>query len=385
MRVFSFSNRSCPLQKAGGPGGVNYRLFLANVKYKLFSELYHVFSDIIIEPQTERVNPSFYCLNEGNNLIERLRANYRKLGEEYFFTNEDVFLFHEVESALAFTLEFSFVKTVLIYHQQGSLYYEYLAFGKPENAGVKAYFDLIFREALKRISVLAFPSMGAKDALIQTEPSWGEAVEQKPFAYLYNGCDCEGGACELSEKMENTLEQLKVFKGYKFATVSTLNHAKGVEQIPEYLANMKSMLGEIKWVIVGDGPMKVQLECNITQYGLEENVIWIQKKVKNDEIMELYSHTDYYIMAHRFSIFDFATIEAMALGNVPVLTKVGGNIEIIQDNGFFIEEIDSMKQVLAEKSLEDLKQQNIQIARSLYSEYEFLNRYKELCNELENL
>lgn len=123
---------------------------------------------------------------------------------------------------------------------------------------------------------------------------------------------------------------------------------------------------------------------------MEKHVIHITEQLPNVDILNIFSKTDFYILAHRFSIFDFSTIEAMHLGNIPVLTEVGGNKEMITEgNGFFIKE--DMRQSAMEFlkwfcsiDVDEYRQRNMEMAYRKFSEEVFLKNYQEIIQLLSN-
>lgn len=382
-RVFSFSDRKCPSQPTGGPGGVNYRLLLANRRYHYVENMYHIFEDVIIEKDAML---SLVINGSGNDDNKRLLKYFQKLHEYYRFSDDDVYLFHDVFSAYVFISIFKVSKTVLIYHQQGSLYKEWVYFNGREDKELKVQLDAILKTTFQAVKYVAFPSAGAKESVIESDSSFQQVLSNMETKVLYNGCDNPDKVDTSNEIVDQTIQLIQESDEPVFITVAALNEAKGVERIPEYLAEVKAKYGPIKWIVVGDGVKAKDLDCNINKYNLQENVIWIKKRVPHDDIMALFMNSDFYILTHRFSIFDFSTIEAMYYGNIPILTPVGGNKEmIIEDNGVFINDLSScaeLDEYLATHDLYEEKQKNARIAKKLFSEEAFLNGYTNIMKEL---
>lgn len=175
------------------------------------------------------------------------------------------------------------------------------------------------------------------------------------------------------------------FDGIVFCTVSALNEAKGVERIPQYLAQIKRQ-HSLKWVIVGNGIKAEELQTEIAKNGLSENTIWQKAPLPHDEILRIFLITDFYIMFHKFSIFDYSTIEAMAYGNIPILTPVGGNKEVIFDNnGLFVEEFnnsDGFENYFSSIDIPSIKRRNQEIQETRFSNFAFLKRYSDLILQM---
>ena len=130
-----------------------------------------------------------------------------------------------------------------------------------------------------------------------------------------------------------------------------------------------------------------EVEKNIKDYNIEENVIWKKGNVMHSELMQVFSVTDFYILFHKYSIFDLSTLEAMHYGNIPVLTPVGGNKEMIFENsGLFVSDfgnVESFISYINNNSLEELHDLNRKIKRENFDEKAFLTRYVDLIAEMQ--
>lgn len=383
-RVFSFSNRLCPKQPTGGPGGVNYRLVFANRNYGYIENMIHVFQDVIFEKDATL---KLSLADAEGSELEVLKRYLLKLDYYYHFSENDIYFFHDVGSAFIFLSTFPFTKTVLVYHQQGSLYKEWEYFSGQKDESRKDTLDAILITTIKLIKYLAFPSKGAIESLIESEPTLKLIVENANTKILYNGYDKPNDIKLTSNEIKSVITVINDGSQEPvFITVAALNEAKGVERIPEFLSKVKAKHGPFKWIIVGGGVKAKELEDNIFRYGIEDNVMWLQQRVPHDDILALFQYTDYYILTHRFSIFDFSTIEAMSYGNIPILTPVGGNKEvIIRNNGIFLYDLSDSKdydEFIGNQPIDELKRTNMEIANELFSEKAFLKGYADIVEEL---
>lgn len=404
-RVFVISYRKC-MGPVGGGTGVNFKLYLANQQYGLIDNCYHVFTDKVIAPGETDVSYSKLAstakiekkgirallsriggawVQKHKNYRKRIRAYFQALDAQYRFTNEDVYLFQDVESAHEFMELFRFENTVLIYHQQGSLYNEWRAFNSYDLPAYRRYLNRYSEAVYAKIKVLAFPSVGAKDSLLQSEPYFEKVINSRSIEVLYNGFT-KPELPEDSDIIRELRSKLEAFDGYKFATVSALNEAKGVERIPEFLAQVAKN-HPVLWVVVGNGVKAGELKENIEKYGIGDSVIWIREPMPHDDILKIFSMTDFYVLFHRFSIFDYSTIEAMSYGNIPVLTPIGGNKEvIIEDNGVFVEDFSDASAFGAfmQTPIGELKRKNRALQESRFSDEAFLKRYQTLVETMRN-
>ncbi|MCD7905651.1 MAG: glycosyltransferase family 4 protein [Clostridiales bacterium] len=400
-KVYFFANRTCK-GAVGGGRGVVYKLYDANKKYGLIKGVNYLFTDINFDDDSSVVVRSMPddiakkgvldCIKKfvnKNGALSTLKYVYilnkatrwiRDLGNKYNFGSDDVYIFHDVDSAIAFQKNYSYTRTMLVFHQQGSQYNEWVSFGGRPSRLYQKYLNSIFIRCCDKISCLGFPSEGARESLMESESELKETVEGKKYAILYNGFTPSDETENVpTDETKKIVEALRNFSGFKFITVSTLNEAKGVERIPAFLNLIKQKYGDFLWVVIGTGNKEEKLTEEIKKNGIKKNVVWVKHAIPHSDILKLFSETDFYILFHRYSIFDFATIEAMAYGNVPVLTPIGGNKEMIVGNsGVFVDDIksiDSFSVLLDENTLEELKTRNIKLQESKFSEKAFLEGY----------
>lgn len=406
-RIFMISNRVCK-GPVGGAGGVNYKIYRANCKYGLIPEMQNVFRDKVmiltddfiysekISNERKKTKLDFLktiLLKTGGGAIvfEKLRLiRWTKRIKEYdtkiHFSNDDIYIFHDIESAICFGKLFGCEKSVLVFHHQGSLYNERSEFYGIESRMYRKYMTQLTIKAFNMTKESAFPSVGAKECLLESEPELEKVLMQKKINTFYNGTEnCI--ACirtEFGEKYNKYMQQIQRALGIKFVTVSTLNESKAVERIPSFLAGFTKRGFGFTWILIGKGRKEKEVENEIARCGIRENCIWIKESVPHDFILKIFQATDFYLILHKFSIFDYAILEAMSCGNIPILSKVGGNKEvIINENGFFSDEVGIEDKVIKLTQSEDfdfMKKKNVVLQQNKFSEYSSLNYYREWCD-----
>lgn len=213
-----------------------------------------------------------------------------------------------------------------------------------------------------------------------SEPVLKTMVSKMQRKYLYNGVSCP----TVSEDLPDWIQEVRDFDGYKFVTVANLNEAKAIERIPQYLAAVGRKGIRLTWVLVGNGVKAQNVADEIEKNNIDAHVIWMKSNVMHDDLMKLFSVTDFYILLHKLSIFDLSTLEAMHYGNIPILTPVGGNKEMITDgNGLFVDDFTdagSFVDMIEIQDIQTMKEKNAKIQNEMFNDRAFLKRYVELCN-----
>ncbi len=380
MRFISVSARPVPHGPGGGSGGVCYRLMRANEKYRLFEDAVFIFSDTCISASEGEI--SVGSAPQAHQLIEFERY-FRQLDEALRFCEDDSFVFHDLESFCAMKQSFSQItRTLVMFHQQGSIYSEYIFMGNEPDKEYEQFCFELTRVAVDESELFGFPSIGAKQALIATLPEIGPYLENKKDTIIYNGCSPVLSAG--TGAIEPLIGMMKNVKGNVFITVATLNEAKGVERLPAFFKEYGKYVEDYFWIVIGNGAKAGELSQGLSD--LEGHVLWLDVSIDNSDIIRLYDKADYYILSHRYSIFDFATIEAMHMGCVPVLTPVGGNLEMITgDNGYFLDDDLSAKGFVSwekEHDIAMLKEENRRIAQERFSELSMLKAYRDVVNAM---
>lgn len=373
MRFISVAARPMPKGPCGGAGGVSYRLMKANEKYRLFEETVFIFLDKCISSSEGEIVASSVPIKQQ---LAELEGLYLKLDRILEFNVDDYFAFHDLESFVAMKQALPWIdKTLVMYHQQGSIYSESIFMGNdPDERYAEFCFDLT-RIAVEQSQLFGFPSHGAKRALMETLPEICPFLDKKQEIIIYNGCSPE--ITSKNSALEGLFEMLKQVRGDIFVTVATLNEAKGVERLPAFFKEYGKNVEDYFWIVIGDGAKREELSKGLAD--LEGHVLWLDVPIDNQDVLRLYNESDYYILAHRFSIFDYATIEAMHMGCVPILTPVGGNLEMItEENGYFLDDTLSGKKFakwVEGNNIEELKEKNRRIAEEHFSEYSMLKAY----------
>ncbi|UBH29533.1 glycosyltransferase [Aeromonas enteropelogenes] len=396
--------------KCGGPQGVMYRLQQANQKYKLLNNDFYIFGDRAVLPLScvrnsdaisteynhQSIADAVYSLwNDCNDkefrlhhfeaLVDRLaflQSYYERLcslHEIYGFSYDDIYVFHDVEAAFVFNCLFTIKHQALVYHNQGGLYYEYLAFNGKLGEGLSWSWYLIHKHCLGLSRFHVFPSMGGVDALQQTCPELSPYI--KTPTIIHNGCELDNFSA--SENIRKKVDTFILEDTLTFVTVAMINDAKAIDRIPVFLANLKKKgIDNFQWILIGDGPCREQLDIKICQLGLSDLVLWIKDRLPYEDIQYVLSKSQFYIILQKYSICDFATIEAMGRGCIPVLSDVPGNLPYLTHcNGVAVKDYNDPSfffNFLKTTQLDVFRNKNISIQNTYFSDFSFLTGYHDL-------
>ena len=115
----------------------------------------------------------------------------------------------------------------------------------------------------------------------------------------------------------------------KLACVARLNvHAKGQDVLLKTLALKKWKARDVSLTLFGEGPHR-QVLHNLARYlGLER----VSFAGQVDDILSVWDRHNLGVLASRYEGLPLAVMEAMMLGRPNVVTRAGGNSEVVEDN-----------------------------------------------------
>lgn len=323
----------------GGPGGV-----LHTQKLLMGDRLYGVPVRYIFRPSGYRVKEEVWQQMGSLNMKTKT-----VLGGAYFIVHcEEIqksieegrlpmFVCHELGSAYgAYLLGLPYV---LIYHQQGSILNEIKAINEEPCEEDIRVIHFIEAEVMKGADKVYFPSFGARKFFLDTCTLSEEEAGEVPFANdaLYNTIPDYG----LTEDKKTLFEKFGIeLEGTEelFLSIGDYNHDKGMDLIPEFLQAYAAKSGrKVAWIAFGQA-----ITGEIFRKMMEESETWnfkaflFDQRISHDQVLGFLTNTDCYIMLHRNSVFDIATLEAMYAGCGLVLSDAGSNHEFNRDGNVVI-------------------------------------------------
>lgn len=137
------------------------------------------------------------------------------------------------------------------------------------------------------------------------------------------------------DKRQWCRRQLTVDDRILIGFVGNLFAVKNVLILPDILAAVKNKLpsdNDILFVIVGDGPLRIQLEQKLSEKSIGAKLLG---NVSPEQIPEIMNGLDLLILPSRNEGLPLVTLEALKCGTHVVGSRVGGIPEAIGDNNCF--------------------------------------------------
>lgn len=143
---------------------------------------------------------------------------------------------------------------------------------------------------------------------------------------------------------------------FTFINVAFMNQNKNQINIIKAIDILnKEGVNDIDLVIIGDGVERKKLENYISQNKIK-NIKLLGAK-NREQIAEIMSHSDCFVLSSNFETFGVVVIEALALGLPVVATRCGGPEDIVtQDNGLLVEK-DNIEALAA--AMQKIKENNL--------------------------
>ena len=137
-------------------------------------------------------------------------------------------------------------------------------------------------------------------------------------------------------------------KSLKIVSAGGLIYRKGYDLLIEALSHIKHLPDNWQLTIIGNGPLKQELQTLVQQKGLQKHIHLIGQKSKID-IVSQFQESDFFVLPSRSETFGVVYIEAMACGLPIIATDCGGPRDIVtESNGLLIpnEDIDALSNAI---------------------------------------
>ncbi len=171
-------------------------------------------------------------------------------------------------------------------------------------------------------------------------------------------------------------------------TIGTLNAEKGHIYLLRAIKEVVDQIKNVRFLIIGDGPMRKHLENNVISLDIQEYVVFTGYR---RDVPELLSGMDIFILPSLKEGLPMVLLEAMAAGKPVIATKVGAIPKVIteNENGILIEPEDvnslyrAMIDLIYDSNKRDyLSRSGYERVRSNFASEKMCRDYLYLYNEL---
>jgi len=174
-------------------------------------------------------------------------------------------------------------------------------------------------------------SESVREFLVQSR-----SVPRNKTRVVWNGVNLNNFKTAESEKIQTFREKFGITSQQKVVgTVTRLREEKGNRYFIEAAPRVLQEFPDARFVIVGDGPLREELEALAKKLNLAGKLHFAGFV---SEVAVALAAMDIYVMASLTEGFPFALAEAMAAGKTVAVTNVGGMKEMVQheENGLLV-------------------------------------------------
>ena len=199
----------------------------------------------------------------------------------------------------------------------------------------KKIYDRIFRLTAKDCKKCVANCNAVREQAIQQENLPSEKIE-----VIYNGIDFSGYQEALKDKslrvelgiVDGTL-LVGLIANFNFEIKGHVYFLGAAKKILEKVPN-------VKFVLVGDGPLRPRYEEVAQELNLNNNVYFLGKRT---DVPTIISNLDVSVLSSTNEGFSNVIMESMAVGKPVVATNVGGSREMVTDGvtGYLVPPADS--------------------------------------------
>lgn len=145
-----------------------------------------------------------------------------------------------------------------------------------------------------------------------------------------------GSIAIITGSVNNCLQLHKAERDIHLIFVGRLSPVKQVDQFIEIVKLTKAHMGDVRAVVVGNGPLISELQAHTEELGLAENVEFLGQK---KDVGPLLARSRVFVLTSKSEGLSIAMAEAMCAGVVPVVANIGELGDLVADgiNGYLIE------------------------------------------------
>lgn len=176
-------------------------------------------------------------------------------------------------------------------------------------------------------------------------------------------------------------------KQINFVSVANLVPFKDYFTVLKALKILKEISYKFSYRIVGEGPMRDQIEKSILQFNLQSDVKLLGRR---SDVKDILQSSDVFIHSSIAEGCSNAIMEAIASGLPIIATNTGGNSEIVKPSFGFLFEFGNEKQLSiiikdllnSEEAIDQLKRNANQYARENFTMKQMMENYTGILHKV---
>ena len=173
-----------------------------------------------------------------------------------------------------------------------------------------------------RVDLVISPSKGVKDKLLSYGVSKPIEILPSPINELFFSEPLPQTPSSLKEKLNIKDDEIPV------VFVGRLGREKNVEAVIREFSKLAQSSHNLRLLIVGDGPVRKELEEEVKRLGLEGSVTFTGY-LSQEEVKGLYELSEFFLFASKTETQGLVLAEAMARGVIPVVLRSQGVEDVL--------------------------------------------------------
>ena len=149
-----------------------------------------------------------------------------------------------------------------------------------------------------------------------------------PVVVVPNGVDVSKFTEDVSAQAESLKKDLN--KGSEDVFLVTTSRLVKKNAVRDIIVSLERLPKNVKFLVVGDGPLRLELEKGAKKSGVLERVIFVGE-IAHNNILPYLKASDIFVRPSLSEGFGNSFVEAMAAGLPVIATPVGGIVDFIEN------------------------------------------------------
>jgi glycosyltransferase involved in cell wall biosynthesis len=213
---------------------------------------------------------------------------------------------------------------ITTHHGKGSLLSDCFLQEHPfiANTFVERTFRAYEKKGVCSSDIITFPSLAAKKLF---ENDYYGILANKRVEIIYNGIPLDLHRTRALHQRSPVSQ-----RPFRLLNVSAMVQEKRFDLVIDVVKELYRRKHRVIVSHIGEGYLKSKYQKRVEEEGLSDAIIFLGKKENHEVIDALYTSDAFFMPSERV-VFDLVTLEAMAAGLPCVVSKEGGNLELITD------------------------------------------------------